>query len=188
MSFNVKVISTLNDKNAHEFSMFCDLCVTLMVRFRLKSFSCFQEVPLAFAFPIWYWIRLNRWIQWIRLEPVKHDSRLLKDFLCLPLTIESSVMMVGWWSSFFVLNFDFLLPTNEVWEKVMFSEASIILFTGLGSLPPDREPLDRDAQYWYLVAATKVSGTHYTGMHTCWCKFFWILWGVKPAVTPTPLV
>ena len=40
MSFNVKVISTLNDKNAHEFSMFCDLCVTRMVRFRLKSFSC----------------------------------------------------------------------------------------------------------------------------------------------------
>ena len=42
MSFNVKVISTLNDKNAHEFSMFCDLCVMRMVRFRLKSFSCFQ--------------------------------------------------------------------------------------------------------------------------------------------------
>ena len=40
MSFNVKVISTLNDKNAHEFSMFCDLCVTRMVRFQLKSFSC----------------------------------------------------------------------------------------------------------------------------------------------------
>ena len=39
MSFNVKVISTLNDKNAHEFSMFCDLCVTRLVRFRLKSFS-----------------------------------------------------------------------------------------------------------------------------------------------------
>ena len=27
MSFNVKVISTLNDKNTHVFSMFCDLCV-----------------------------------------------------------------------------------------------------------------------------------------------------------------
>ena len=37
MSFNVKVISTLNDKNAHISSMFCDLCVTQMVRFRLKS-------------------------------------------------------------------------------------------------------------------------------------------------------
>ena len=33
MSFNVKVISTLNDRNAHLFSMFCDLCVTRMVRF-----------------------------------------------------------------------------------------------------------------------------------------------------------
>ena len=41
MSFNVKVIPTLNDKNAHEFSMFCDLCVMRMVRFRLKSFSRF---------------------------------------------------------------------------------------------------------------------------------------------------
>ena len=40
MSFNVKVISTLNDKNDHAFSMFCDLCVTRMVRFRLKSYSC----------------------------------------------------------------------------------------------------------------------------------------------------
>ena len=40
MSFYVKVISTLNDKNDHTFSMFCDLCVTWMVRFRLKSFSC----------------------------------------------------------------------------------------------------------------------------------------------------
>ena len=52
MSFNVKVISTLNDKNAHEFSMFCDLCVTRMVRFRLKSFSCFslllQHVNIVF--------------------------------------------------------------------------------------------------------------------------------------------
>ena len=40
MSFNVKVISTLNDKNAHVFSMFYDLCVTQMVHFQLKSFSC----------------------------------------------------------------------------------------------------------------------------------------------------
>ena len=40
MSFNVKVISSLNDKNAHVFSMFCDLCVRQIVRFRLKSFSC----------------------------------------------------------------------------------------------------------------------------------------------------
>ena len=37
MSFNMKVISNLNDKNAHVFSMFCDLCVTRMVHFRLKS-------------------------------------------------------------------------------------------------------------------------------------------------------
>ena len=44
MSFNVKVISTLNDKNAHEFSMFCDLCVTRMVRFRLKTFSCCNQI------------------------------------------------------------------------------------------------------------------------------------------------
>ena len=34
----MKVISTFNEKI--EFSMFCDLCVTRMVRFRLKSFSC----------------------------------------------------------------------------------------------------------------------------------------------------
>ena len=40
MSFNVKVISTLNDKNDHAFLMFCDLCITWMVCFRLKSFSC----------------------------------------------------------------------------------------------------------------------------------------------------
>ena len=33
----MKIKSTLNDKNAHVFSMFCDLCVTRMVRFRLKS-------------------------------------------------------------------------------------------------------------------------------------------------------
>ena len=36
-SSNVKVISNLNHKNAHVFSMFYDLCVTRMVRFRLKS-------------------------------------------------------------------------------------------------------------------------------------------------------
>ena len=42
MSCNVKVISTLNDKNAHVFPMFCDLCVTRMVCFQLKSFSCFE--------------------------------------------------------------------------------------------------------------------------------------------------
>ena len=40
MSFNVKVILTLNGKNAHVFSMFCDLCVTQMVHFWPKSFSC----------------------------------------------------------------------------------------------------------------------------------------------------
>ena len=44
MSLNVKVISTLNDKNAHVFLMFCDLYVTRMVRFRLKSFSCFVDM------------------------------------------------------------------------------------------------------------------------------------------------
>ena len=48
MSFNVKVISTLNDKNAHVFSMFCDLRVTQMVHFRPKSFSCFRDVLDAY--------------------------------------------------------------------------------------------------------------------------------------------
>ena len=53
MSFNVKVISTLNDKNAHVFSMFCDLCVTWMVRFRLKSilvYTIFISLPVKMLF------------------------------------------------------------------------------------------------------------------------------------------
>ena len=43
MSFNVEVISTSNDKHAHVFSMFCDLCVTLMVCFQLKSILVFTH-------------------------------------------------------------------------------------------------------------------------------------------------
>ena len=52
MSFNVKVISTLNGKNTHEFSMFCDLCVTRMVRFRLKSFSCILKIYSQIFFSV----------------------------------------------------------------------------------------------------------------------------------------
>ena len=55
MSFNVKVISTLNDKNAHEFSMFCDLCVMRMVRFRLKSFSCLVSQLMSRFLSKSYW-------------------------------------------------------------------------------------------------------------------------------------
>ena len=50
-SLSTKVIgsrSRSNDKNAHVFSMFCDLCVTRMVPFRLKSFSCFFYVYVSF--------------------------------------------------------------------------------------------------------------------------------------------
>ena len=57
-----------------------------------------------------------------------------------------------------------LSPSNEVCGKVMFSEASVILSTGGGGLPSgEKLPLDRDPP----MAATEVSGTHSTGMHTC---------------------
>ena len=40
--------------------------------------------PFHFVFDS---IELIRWIRWIQLESVKHDWRLLKAFLCLPLTV-----------------------------------------------------------------------------------------------------
>ena len=43
------------------------------------------------AFPILYWISLISRLGWIQLESVKHDWRLLKTFLCLPLAVGSLV-------------------------------------------------------------------------------------------------
>ena len=43
------------------------------------------------CFPILYKIRLIGRISWIKLEPVKHDWKILKVFLCFPLTVGSLV-------------------------------------------------------------------------------------------------
>ena len=40
------------------------------------------------VFPVLYWISLISRIKWIKLESVKHDWRLLKAFLRLPLTVD----------------------------------------------------------------------------------------------------
>ena len=44
------------------------------------------------------------------------------------------------------------------WDKVIFSQASVILFTGGGLLPGGLNP---------PPTATATGGTHPTGMHSC---------------------
>ena len=61
---------------------------------------------LLFYDCLWSLLWLWKWqwrISWIKLESVKHDWRLLKVFLYLPLTVTYlfcgvMVMMPGWWS------------------------------------------------------------------------------------------
>ena len=48
------------------------------------------------VFPILYWIRLIRWISWIKLEQVKHDWRVMKPALCLLLTVAFLVFWLWW--------------------------------------------------------------------------------------------
>ena len=47
--------------------------------------------PNISIFPVLYQISLIRRLSWTQIKPVKHDWKLLKVFLCLPLTVGSLV-------------------------------------------------------------------------------------------------
>ena len=78
-----------------------------------------------------------------------------------------------------------LPPANEVWDKVMFLYPSVILFTGGRCLPhcipgyippwadppPGRHPPPPDTMGY----GQQASGTHPTGMHSCFLSFLLVL-------------
>ena len=71
-------------------------CFLLQKRIKIGGWMFFNRI-----FSILYQIHWIRWISWIQLEPVKHDSRIVKAFLCLSLTAYSFSIMVSmpdWWS------------------------------------------------------------------------------------------
>ena len=56
-----------------------------------ESMDLNTDITIIRIFPILYWIGLIGRISWIQPESVKRDWRLLKAFLCLPLTVGSLV-------------------------------------------------------------------------------------------------
>ena len=69
-----------------------------------KSFSHIINSDIR-VFPILYWISLISRIRWIQQESVEHDWRLLKAFLCLPLTVGK-------------INYDSWLRISRLWVEI----------------------------------------------------------------------
>ena len=85
-------------------------------------------------------------------------------------TLGLCIVNMHWYrnSNVFLTIFTFGIPSYRPQGKVMFSEASVNLFTG-GRVPPRARPpgcrpssLEADPRYWQLVAAT-----YPTGMYSC---------------------